>query len=172
MFQATFQSVTSLTALLVGNVVSSVQSVVTIVLELVFIHFTPQSHNIIVLSVRFAEAVTSPHQDGVANVQSHLKNVVVLLGGVGTAQPTVAVIVGRSAPVAALIVVPLPFRTHVTVVLRVMAGVVVAFATVQASPLALVTLTVVTVQVPAPVFTMFCLSLHSKASKAILLAIY
>lgn len=38
----------------------------------------------------------SPDPAGVAKVQSHRRNVVVLFGGVGTAPPTVAVIVGKS----------------------------------------------------------------------------
>lgn len=38
-------------------------------------------------------AVTVPDPVGAANVPSHLKNVVVLFGGVGTPPPTVAVIV-------------------------------------------------------------------------------
>lgn len=52
-----------------------------------------------VLSHEFvcAEASTiSPEPEGVAKVPSPRRNVVVLLGGVGTAPPTVAVIVGRS----------------------------------------------------------------------------
>lgn len=40
--------------------------------------------------------VTVPPPDGVAKVPSHLKKVVVLFGGVGTAPHTVAVITGRS----------------------------------------------------------------------------
>lgn len=44
--------------------------------------------------------VTVPEVLGAAKVPSPRKNVVVLFGGVGTAPPTVAVITGRSAPVA------------------------------------------------------------------------
>jgi len=44
--------------------------------------------------------VISPPPVGVAKVPSPLRNVVVLFGGVGTAPPTVALITGRSAPVA------------------------------------------------------------------------
>jgi hypothetical protein len=52
--------------------------------------------------------------------------------------------------VAALIAVPLPFRTPVMLVESVIAGVVVAFATVPANPLADTTETVVTVPDPPP----------------------
>jgi hypothetical protein len=52
--------------------------------------------------------------------------------------------------VAALIAVPLPFRTPVMLVESVMAGVVVALATVPANPLADTTETVVTVPDPPP----------------------
>lgn len=51
---------------------------------------------------------------------------------------------------AALIAVPLPFSTPVMVVDRVIAGVVVAVATVPAKPLADTTLTLVTVPEPPP----------------------
>ena len=50
---------------------------------------------------------------------------------------------------AALMAVPLPFRIPVTVVVSVMAGVVVALATVPAKPLAVTTEAIVTVPVPA-----------------------
>ena len=50
---------------------------------------------------------------------------------------------------AALIAVPLPFKTPVTLVVRVMAGVVVAVATVPAKPLAVATETLVTVPLVA-----------------------
>jgi len=46
--------------------------------------------------------VTVPPPDGVANMPSPRKNVVVLFGGVGTAPPTVAVIAGRSELTAML----------------------------------------------------------------------
>jgi hypothetical protein len=68
--------------------------------------------------------VIVPPQLGVAKVQSHLKNVVVLLGGVGTAHHIVAVIVGKSAQVAWLIVVPFHFNIHVIAVVSfVLAGI-------------------------------------------------
>jgi hypothetical protein len=51
--------------------------------------------------------------------------------------------------VAALIVVPSPFRSPVTVVDKVIAGVVVALATVPDNPLADTTETLVTVPAPA-----------------------
>ena len=49
------------------------------------------------LSKRFCPTVVPPR---LVNVPSPRKNVVVLLGGVGTAPPTVALITGKSAPVA------------------------------------------------------------------------
>jgi len=52
-----------------------------------------------------------------------------------------------SADPAALIAVPFPLRTPVIVVVRVIAGVVVAVATVPANPFAVTTETLVTVPV-------------------------
>ena len=51
--------------------------------------------------------------------------------------------------VAALIAVPLPFKSPVMLVEIVIAGVVVSVATVPAKPFALTTLAVVTVPLPA-----------------------
>ena len=88
---------------------------------------------------------------GVANVPSPRRKVVVLFGGVGTAPPTVEVIVGKSAPVAALIAVPLPFNSPFIEVPMVMAGVEVAVATLPLKPFAPTTDTVETVPPPAGV---------------------
>jgi hypothetical protein len=52
------------------------------------------------LAVTTETEVTVPPPVGIANVPSPRRNVVVLFGGVGTAPPTVAVMTGRSAPVA------------------------------------------------------------------------
>lgn len=55
-----------------------------------------------------ADARTISHEpEGVEKVPSHLRNVVVLFGGVGTAPPTVEVITGRSPPVA-IVCAPVP----------------------------------------------------------------
>lgn len=52
------------------------------------------------LTVCVEARTISPPPEGVANVPSHRRNVVVLFGGVGTAPQTVDVIAGRSAFVA------------------------------------------------------------------------
>lgn len=72
-----------------------------------------------------------------------------MFGGVGTAHHTVLVIVGKSAHVAALIAVPLPFNIPVIVVDNVICGVLVSSATDHANPFADTTDTFVTVPVPA-----------------------
>jgi len=59
---------------------------------------------------------------------------------------------GKSEFTAAEIAVPFPLRTPVTVVERVIAGVVVAVTTVPARPFAVVTDTEVTVPVPDALF--------------------
>ncbi|HEY8781124.1 MAG TPA: hypothetical protein VIM16_05890 [Mucilaginibacter sp.] len=86
-----------------------------------------------------------PLPAGTPHVASPRKNVVVLLGGVGTAPPTVADIAGRSEFTAANNAVPLPFTTPVTVVESAIEASPVGPVTTPANPLPEGTATLVTV---------------------------
>ena len=85
---------------------------------------------------------TSHDPAGVAKVPSHLKKVVVLFGGVGTAPHTVDDITGRSALVAIL-------GTHVPVVF---------LSSPVPSPARLVPLSATTVKAPEPVASPVCVA--------------
>ena len=89
-------------ATLVGVIAPSVNDMAGVVVEFKTVPLTPLA---VVTETSFT--VPPPPPAGAANVPSPLKNVVVLFGGVGTAPPTVAVIVGRSE-FSAMLGTPVP----------------------------------------------------------------